>query len=142
MKIRLLHPITTGFFAALLYVPVRLPYNHRGNGYAYSLFGKQFHHSLRLFCVYQFLHLVYPFATAYFHKLSTLLRIHPSLQLICEGVLPLTGAPLEGSASMPVVRYRYAANGFTLLSILNQYRFSSSAHAPVCKSRRLYPGCS
>ena len=40
---------------------------------------KQVNHSFRLFCVHQFLHLVYPFATAYFHKLSTLLRVHPPL---------------------------------------------------------------
>jgi hypothetical protein len=43
---------------------------------------KHFNRPFRLFCVYQFLHLVYPFATAYFHKLSSLLRVHPSLWLV------------------------------------------------------------
>ncbi len=33
-------------------------------------------------------------------------------------------------------------NDFTGLQLFNQHRFSSSALAPVCKSRRLYPGCS
>jgi hypothetical protein len=74
---------------------------------------KQFNHPLRLFYVYQFLHLVYPFATAYFHELSTLLRVHPSLWLVCEGLLHLTGAPLDDLTSMPFVRSGIPANGFT-----------------------------
>ena len=74
---------------------------------------KQFNHPFRLFYVYQFLHLVYPFATAYFHKLSSLLRVHPSLLLIYEGVLLLTGAPLDDFTSMLFVRYGITANVFT-----------------------------
>jgi len=35
---------------------------------------------------YQFCHLVYPFAPAYFHKLSTLLRVHPPLWLVLKKV--------------------------------------------------------
>jgi hypothetical protein len=91
---------------------------------------------------YQFCHLVYPFATAYFHKLSSLLQVHPSLLLICEGVLPLAGAPLDDFTSMLFVRSGNTCKRFYLFSIFNQHRFSSSALAPVCKSRRLYPGCS
>ena len=73
---------------------------------------EQFNHSFRLFCVHQFLHLVYPFATAYFHKLSTLLRVHPSLSLIYEGLLHLTGAPLDDLASVPFVRPGLTADDF------------------------------
>jgi len=80
---------------------------------------------LRLFCVYQFLHLVYPFATAYFHKLSALLRVHPSLWLVCEAVLPLTGAPLDGSNSMLFVRSGAPANVFTYSA------YSTSTGSPV-----------
>ena len=85
---------------------------------------------------------MYPFATAYFHNLSTLLRVHPSLWIVCEGLLLPAGAPLEDSASMQVVRSGAPTNDFTGLHLFNRYRFSSSALAPVCKSRRLYPGCS
>jgi hypothetical protein len=74
---------------------------------------KHFNHSFRLFYVYQFLHLVYPFATTYFHKLSSLLRVHPSLWLVCEGVLHLTGAPLDDFTSMLFVRPGAPANVFT-----------------------------
>ncbi|MEJ7681938.1 MAG: hypothetical protein WKG06_29620 [Segetibacter sp.] len=74
---------------------------------------------------YQFCHLVYPFATAYFHKLSTLLRVHPPLWLVYEGVLLLTGAPLDDFASMPFVRSGAPANAFT-------YRaYSTSTGSPV-----------
>ncbi len=86
---------------------------------------KQFHHSFRLFHVYQFLHLVYPFATAYFHKLSALLRVHPSLRLVYEGLLHLTGAPLDGSASMLFVRSGATANVFTY------WAYSTSTGSPV-----------
>jgi hypothetical protein len=65
---------------------------------------KQFNHPFRLFYVYQFLHLVYPFATAYFRKLLSLLRIQSAPALAFEGLLPLTGAPLDDLTSMPVAR--------------------------------------
>ncbi len=48
---------------------------------------------------YPFCHLVYPFATVPFPGLSSLLRVHPSLWLVCEGILHFTGAPLNASAS-------------------------------------------
>ncbi|MEJ7679375.1 MAG: hypothetical protein WKG06_16250 [Segetibacter sp.] len=74
---------------------------------------------------YQFCHLVYPFAPAYFHKLSTLLRVHPPLWLVYEGILLLTGAPLEDFASMPFIRSGAPANAFT-------YRaYSTSSGSPV-----------
>ena len=78
-----------------------------------NCFDKHFNRPFRLFYVYQFLHLVYPFATAYFHKLSSLLRIHPSLLLVSEGVLHLTGAPLDVFTSMLFVRSGNPANDFT-----------------------------
>ncbi len=56
---------------------------------------------------------MYPFATAYFHKLSTLLRVHPSLWLACEGLLHLTGAPLDDLASVLFVRPGSTADVFT-----------------------------
>jgi len=39
--------------------------------------------------------------------------------LVCEGVLHLTGAPLDDFTSMPVARSGYASNDFTYLSIFN-----------------------
>jgi hypothetical protein len=74
---------------------------------------------------YQFCHLVYPFATAYFHKLSSLLRIHPSLLLVCKGVLPLTGAPLDDSTSMLFVHSGAPANVFIYSA------YSTSTGSPV-----------
>jgi hypothetical protein len=73
----------------------------------------------------QFLHLVYPFATAYFHKLSSLLRVHPSLLLVYEGVLHLTGAPLDDFTSMLFVRFGITANVFTYSA------YSTSTGSPV-----------
>jgi len=86
---------------------------------------KQFNHSLRLFNVYQFLHLVYPFATSAFRRISSLLRVHPSLLLIYEGVLHLTGAPLDDFASMLSVRSGTIANVFTYSA------YSTSTGSPV-----------
>jgi hypothetical protein len=86
---------------------------------------KRFNHPFRLFYVYQFLHLVYPFATAYFHKLSSLLRVHPSLLLIYEDVLHLTGAPLDDFVSMLFVRPGVPANDFTYSA------YSTSTGSPV-----------
>jgi len=40
------------------------------------------------------------------------------------------------------IRSGAPTNDFTSLHLFNNYRFPSSAIAPVCKSRRLYPGCS
>ena len=74
---------------------------------------KHFNHPLRLFCVYQFLHLVYPFATSAFRRISALLRVHPSLCLVCEGVLHLTGAPLDSFTSILFVRSGNPSNAFT-----------------------------
>ncbi len=68
---------------------------------------------------------VYSFATAHFHKLSSLLRVHPSLWLVCEGVLLLTGAPLDDSASMPFVRSGAPANVFTY------WAYSTNTGSPV-----------
>ena len=68
---------------------------------------------------------MYPFAPAYFHKLSSLLRVHPSLLLVCEGVLNLTGAPLDDSASMLFVRSGIPANDFTYSA------YSTSTGSPV-----------
>ena len=68
---------------------------------------------------------MYPFATANFRRLSTLLRVHPSLWLVCEGVLLLTGAPLKDSASMQVVRSGAPTNDFTYLA------YSSGTGSPV-----------
>gem|GEM_PF-2982157 len=86
---------------------------------------KHFNHPLRLFCVYQFLQLVYPFATAYFHKLSSLLRVHPSLCLVCEAVLNLTGAPLNSFTSMLFVRPGAHTDDFTYSA------YSTSTGSPV-----------
>ena len=129
---------------------------------------KQFNHPFRLFYVlprwissygvYQFCHLVYPFATAYFHKLSSLLRVHPSLLLVYEGLLHLTGAPLDDFSSMLFVRSRFPANVFTYSAYSTstgspvppassglrppspKEKENGMRHfVPVCKSRRLYP---
>jgi hypothetical protein len=62
---------------------------------------------------------VYPFAPAYFHKPSTLLRIHPSLLLFCEGLLLLAGAPLDDSTSMRFVRSGAPTNDFIYSAYLN-----------------------
>jgi len=57
---------------------------------------------------------VYPFAPAYFHKLSSLIRVHPSLWPVSlKGLLHLTGAPLDDSASVPFVRPGLTADDFT-----------------------------
>ena len=61
---------------------------------------------------------MYPFAPAYFHKLSALLRVHPPLWLVCEGLLHLTGAPLDDSASMLFARSGAPANVFTYSAYL------------------------
>jgi hypothetical protein len=68
---------------------------------------------------------VYSCATAHFHKLSSLLRVHPSLWLVYEGVLLLTGAPLDDSASMPFVRSGAPANVFTYSA------YSTNTGSPV-----------
>src|ERR1019366_1327458 len=44
--------------------------------------------------------------------------------------------------ALQFVRSGTPANVFYLLSIFNRHKFSSSASVAVCKSRRLYPGCS
>jgi hypothetical protein len=77
---------------------------------------KQFNHPLRLFCVYQFLHLVYPFATASFRRRSTLLRVHPSL---CRFVKAYGTLRVLRLVVLPLCRLyvlAYAANGFTYLA--------------------------
>ena len=62
---------------------------------------------------------MYPFAPAYFHKLSALLRVHPPLWLVSQkGLLHLTGAPLDDSASMLFVRSGAPANVFTYSAYL------------------------
>jgi len=73
---------------------------------------------------------VYPFATAYFHKLSALLRVHPPLQWFVKYYYNLRVLRLLPCTLCPFVRSGKASNVFTYLSIFNQHRFSSSTSAP------------
>ncbi len=110
----------------------------------------------------QFCHLVYPFAPAYFHKRSTLLRVHPPLWLVSRRRITSYGCSAWWFCLYAFRTFWRTYERLYLLSIFNQYRFSSSAtssglrppspngegkwnkvfYVPVCKSRRLYPGCS
>ena len=96
---------------------------------------KQYNHPLRLFCVQQFLHLVYPLATASFRRRSTLLRVHPSLCRFVKAygtlrVLRLVVLPLRRLHVLAV-----AANDFTILA------HSTSTGSPVPPLRlSLSPG--
>ena len=56
---------------------------------------------------------------------SSLLRVHPSLLLVCEGVLLLTGAPLDGFTSMLFVLSGNPANDFTYSA------YSTNTGSPV-----------
>ncbi|MEO6328805.1 MAG: hypothetical protein ABIO55_07730 [Ginsengibacter sp.] len=89
------------------------------------------------------LHLVYPFAPADFHKLLSLLRVHPSLWLASKGVLLVTGAPLDGFTSMLVRTFWRSIVSFC---IGNNYRDLTAASLCVrlLQTHLLYrsPPCS
>jgi hypothetical protein len=88
---------------------------------------KQFNHSFRLFCVYQFRHLVYPFATSNFRRLSSLLRVHPSLCWFMKAYYSLRVLRL---LILPLCPSYVLARLQTILpwGIFNQYRFSIAAN--------------
>ena len=68
---------------------------------------------------------MYPFATSAFQRISALLRVHPSLSLVCEDILHLTGAPLDDSASMLFVRPGAPENVFPY------WAYSTTTGSPV-----------
>ncbi len=76
-------------------------------------------------------------------RLSTLLRVHPPLLWFVKHYYNLRVLHLLPCALCPFVRFGgLLQTVLTNAGIFNYSRFSSSAFAPVCKSRRLYPGCS
>ena len=89
-------------------------------------------HRLRLFCVLQFLHLVYPFASSgfsgYQHYYGT-----SAPAVVCEALLQLTGAPLAALYSMPVCTFWPAVLQTDLPNAgINHSGFSSSKPHPAC----------
>ena len=64
--------------------------------------------------------------TAYFHKLSALLRVHPSLWLVSRRRITSYGCSAEWFCLYAFRTFWQSSNVFTYLSIFNQYRFSSS----------------
>jgi hypothetical protein len=119
-------------------------------------------HRLRLFCVLQFLHLVYPFAISGFPRLSALLRVHPPLlwfvkhyyNLRVLRLLPCTLCPFVRSGLQCFKRF-YLTLAYSTIAgspvpdlIRPAATFSKGegkrkkSNEPDCKYRRLYPGCS
>ncbi len=74
---------------------------------------KHLHHPFQLLYVYPFLHLVYPFATASFRRLSLLLRVHPPLCRFVKRYYLLRVPRLMPCALQLFVRPGAPAGGFT-----------------------------
>jgi hypothetical protein len=94
---------------------------------------EHFNHRLRLFCVHQFLHLVYPSLIPAFPAINTTTGTSfPAV--VCEILLQLTGAPLAAFTLCPYLRSglqcfkRFLPDD----SIFNYSRFSSSKPHPAC----------